>query len=86
MSDSDVLRRGLLALATLSVAATALELAMLRHWTTVVQVIPFAILGLTAVAIALAARATRGRLQAARALGAVAALSSLYGVLVALIA
>lgn len=45
------LRRGLLLLAALGRAGTALELASLRHWGSAVQLVPWAALAVTAVAI-----------------------------------
>jgi len=49
------LRTGLLVLAGLAVAGTAVELAMLRHWNGVVQLIPWFALAVVTVAIVLAA-------------------------------
>ena len=81
MSDAEVLRRGLLALGVVSILATATELVMLRHWTTLVQVIPFMVLGVLAVALALVAvRPVRGRLQVGRAAAVASVLAAFYGV------
>jgi hypothetical protein len=81
VSDADVLRRGLLGLGAISILATATELVMLRHWTTFVQVIPFVVLGVLAVALALVAvQPVRARLQAGRVAAGASVLAALYGV------
>ncbi len=81
MTDAEVLRRGLLGLGALSILATGLELVMLRHWATFVQVIPFVVLAVLAVALALVAvRPERGRLRVARMAAGAALAASLYGV------
>jgi hypothetical protein len=46
------LRRGLLLLAGVGTMGTALELAALRHWDSTVQLVPWAALAVTAVAVA----------------------------------
>lgn len=50
------LRTGLLVLAGLAVGGTAIELAMLRHWNGVVQMIPWFALAVVTAAIMCAAR------------------------------
>jgi hypothetical protein len=49
------LRQGLLLLAGLGTAGTALELAALRHWDSTVQLVPWAAVAVTAVAVVLMA-------------------------------
>ncbi|MGH9023210.1 MAG: hypothetical protein ACRDV9_08940 [Acidimicrobiia bacterium] len=75
------LRAGLLALAAIGLAGTAAELAFLRHWDGLVQLIPWAAVAVLGAAMAcLAVRPSAARVLAARALGAVAAAAGLYGV------
>jgi len=77
------LRRGLIWLAILGTASTAVELAMLRHWDNALELIPFAALGVLAVAIVLVARSPTGRsIALARALAGSVAFVSAVGVLV----
>ena len=47
-TTEDLLRRGLVALAGIATAGTAVELAMLRHWDGVAQKIPWVALALLA--------------------------------------
>lgn len=66
-----LLRAGMIALAGLSIAGTAVELATLRHWNGALQLPPWAALGvLTAVTVVLATRPGRIALRAVR-IGAV---------------
>jgi hypothetical protein len=73
-------QRVLLVLAALTVLGTAAELAMLRHWSGVDQLIPWFALGVLAAAIA-AVALHRSAVTAivARLVGAVASASGLYG-------
>lgn len=74
------LRQGLLALATIGVAGTELELASLSHWKGV-QLIAWAALGLITLAISLQiVRPTPGRIRAAQMLALVVALTAAFGV------
>ncbi len=50
----------MLVLASLAMGGTAVELAMLRHWNSWVQLIPWLALGVVGVAIGLAARGRTG--------------------------
>jgi hypothetical protein len=75
-----LLRRALLAFGALGVIGTAVELAMLRHWKTGTQMIPWFILGLVVIAIALVAvRPTRIAVRAAQLLTVVITLGGLFG-------
>ena len=77
------LRRGLLAVAAIGTLTPAVELAFLRHWTNLLELIPWASLILVASAIApLAIRATRGRVRWARSVALVTGLVALAGVAV----
>lgn len=81
MDTTSRLRRCLLLLAALGVVATAVELAMLRHWNTFVQLIPWFSLALVAAAIALVvARPSAGRIRVVRVLALVVLLSALFGI------
>ena len=71
------LRTGFLVLAALAVAGTAVELAMLRHWNTWVQLIPWFTLGVVTVAITLAAR---GRTRLARVLALAVFAAAAFGI------
>jgi len=81
LGTAELLRKFVLWLAAASAAGTAVELAMLRHWRGLDQLIPWAMLGIASVAIALVMRRpTRGVLKAARIVGTVVALTALVGV------
>ena len=73
------MRRGAVGLAVLSVLATAYELATERHWSSVVQLIPWVTLLGLAVAIVLAARGRPRSVALARLLAGLALVSSLFG-------
>lgn len=76
-----VLRAGLLALAGVGVAGTAVELATIRHWDSAEQLIPWAVLAVLALAIGLVAvRPTGVRVRAGRLLGLATGLGGAYGV------
>lgn len=76
-----LLRSGLLALAAVGVLGAAVDLAMARHWASPIQLVPWAALGVLAVALALiATRPSRRTLQAARVLGLLVAASAALGV------
>jgi len=80
-ANEALLRRALFALAALSIAATAVELAAERHWETFVQRIPWFALLLAAVALLLAVTASGpGAIRAARLLAAAIAAFALIGV------
>jgi hypothetical protein len=77
----ELFRRFLLWLAAASAAGTAIELAMLRHWKSLDQAIPWVALGVAGVAIWLvAAGATARRVRTARVLAAAVALTAMVGV------
>jgi hypothetical protein len=77
-----ILRRGVLVLAAVAAAGTAIELATERHWNTPTQLIPWVALGVLAVALALlVARPDHQRVRLARLLAAAVVLTSVYGVL-----
>ena len=71
------LRSGFLVLAGLAVAGTAVELAMLRHWDGLLQLIPWFTLGVVTVAIVLAAR---GRTGLARLLALAVFAAAAFGI------
>lgn len=76
-----LLRRGLLGLATAGIAGTAVELAFIRHWDSLIQLIPWAVLALLAAGVAsVVLRPSPGRLRAVRTVAMVAAVAGLYGV------
>jgi hypothetical protein len=76
-----ILRRGLLALAALTTAGIAVELAVERHWTQPGQLIAWAALALLLLAIGLLARRHGpGQVRIARALASTVMLISLVGV------
>ena len=78
----DLFRRAFLALAVVGVAGTAVELAMLRHWHSAVEVIPWIALGVLSVAIiAVAARPRRGTVRMARWIAGVVAACAVFGVI-----
>lgn len=73
-------RRAFLAVAAVSAVGTALELAALRHWDGVEQLIPWAVLTVVAAGIVVAvAGPTRDRV--ARVLAAIGLVGGLYGVI-----
>jgi hypothetical protein len=81
LGTAELLRKFLLWLAAASAAGTAVELAILRHWRGLDQLVPWAMLAIAAVTIALVMRRpTPGVLKAARVVGTVVALSALVGV------
>ena len=76
-----VLRRCFIALGALGVVATAVELAMLRHWETAVQLIPWVALAvISAALVVLAARPTRGTVRLVRGLAVLVLLTAGLGV------
>lgn len=75
------LRAGLLALAGLGVAGTALELAVIRHWESAVQLIPWAVLAVVAAAIVgVAVRPSEVRVRLGQGIGLVTLAAGAYGV------
>lgn len=73
-------RRYLLVLAALGVIGTASELAMLRHWTTTVQLVPWFALGAVAVAVAvLWFVPTAAAVRLARVLAVAVAMAAVFG-------
>jgi hypothetical protein len=75
------LRGGFLALSLASAAVTAIELAMLRHWNGVEQVIPWIVLAVVAVtALALAIHPSRATVATARLVGLGTFVASAFGV------
>ena len=82
-STADVLRRSLIGLAALGGVGTTIELLLLRHWTNLLELIPFISLAILAVAVALLVRRPgRRSVMAARTLAGVVAASGIVGVLV----
>ncbi|MDQ6604322.1 MAG: hypothetical protein M3Z19_16480 [Chloroflexota bacterium] len=76
-----LLRRGLLGLATLTILGIAVELYTERHWTQPMQLIAWAALALTALAIALLiGQPSAGRVRAAQIVAAVVVISAAVGV------
>jgi hypothetical protein len=76
-----LLRHGVLALAALGVLGAAVDLAMARHWASPIQLVPWAALGMLAVALALIAASPSGRtLRAARGLALLVAATAALGV------
>ena len=76
-----LVRRGLLGLTALTVLATAFELATVKHWHGLEQIIPWAALVLLAVATVLTLLpGGRGRVTA-RAMALLVLVASIYGVL-----
>jgi hypothetical protein len=74
-------RRAFLTFAAAGVAATTLELAMIRHWGSLVMLIPWAVLAALAAGIAVAAfRPTPGALRTVRRLAVVVAATAVFGV------
>ena len=84
MSGTDLasrLRRALLIVAGLTVAGTAAELAMLRHWKSNVQLVPWVVLvALAATVIAMARRPGGSAVLVVRVVAVAAGLSSGFGV------
>ena len=84
--DSDepanrVLRKGLLALGAAGVVGTSVELAMQRHWTSALQLVPWAVLVPLGVAIgALWLRPGRATVKVARVVASIVVVTSGFGV------
>jgi hypothetical protein len=77
------LRLGALALAALGIVGTGSELAFLRHWNGFEQLIPWAVLGVLAVAaLALAVHPGAAVVRTVRAMGVTALAAGGYGVYV----
>ncbi|MFC5063355.1 hypothetical protein [Actinomycetospora atypica] len=77
---ADLLRAGLVALAVISVGATAFELASERHWNGVEQLVPWAALVVLLGAIGAVLVPSRIGLTTSRVLAAVVLAASVYGV------
>src|SRR5215207_6103468 len=76
-----LLRRAFLLLAVISAAATAIELALERHWQAGTQIIPWVSLVLIFVAVALVAfGGSFSLVRAAQVLAVVVVLTALYGI------
>ena len=74
------LRRGLLLLAGLGTAGTALELAAVRHWDSTVQLVPWAAVAVTAVAVGtMALRPSAGTVRVVRRVAVVLVLVAAFG-------
>lgn len=84
MDDAGIagrLRRGLLLLAGLGLAGTALDLGAARHWQSAIQLVPWACLAVAATGIILVAvRPTGPRIRLARLLMIVVAACAVLGV------
>jgi hypothetical protein len=79
--SATVLRRCFAGLAAVSVAATAVELALIRHWTSTEQLIPWVALAAVVVGLALLfARPGPRSLRAVRVLGVAVVLTSALGI------
>jgi hypothetical protein len=77
----DVLRVGLLGLAALTIAGIGADLAVERHWSQPIQLVPWASLAVLAAAIVLLLRLhTRGSVHIARAAAVLVILASVIGV------
>lgn len=77
----DVLRRCFLALAVTSIAGTAVELALSRHWTSAIQLIPWYALGALAVgAVLLVARPLPFAVRGVRILAVLVVLTAAFGI------
>lgn len=76
-----MMRAGLVALALISVGATAFELASERHWNDLDQLIPWAALAVLLAAVVAVLVPSRIALTTSRLLAAVVLAASLYGVL-----
>jgi hypothetical protein len=79
LGTTALMRRFLLWLAAASAAGTAVELAMLRHWKSLDQLVPWVALAAAAVAIWLVARPTRRAIRTARVLALAVALTAAVG-------
>ena len=77
---AELLQAGLVALAVISVGATAFELASERHWNDLEQLIPWAALVVLLVAIVAVLVPARIGLTASRVLAALVLAASVYGV------
>lgn len=76
-----LLRRAILVLTGVALAGTTAELVITRHWESPVQVLPFVVIGLAAVALGLVAAARHARLvHLARVLGIVVLVAAAFGV------
>jgi hypothetical protein len=76
------LRAGLLGLAGIGVAGTGLELASIRHWGSVEQLVPWFVLGVLAAGIAaVGVRPCRVTALAGRLVGVVSVVGGSYGVI-----
>jgi hypothetical protein len=81
LDTATILRRGVLALAALGIAGTAIELIFLRHWATATATIVWiGILALSAGFVVLLGRPSAGRVQAVRILAVVGAIIAILGV------
>ena len=75
------LRRALLALAGAGIAGTTIELAMIRHWTSTDQLIPwFALVVLALACVGVVVHPTSSTIRAARVVAAVVTAAALFGV------
>jgi hypothetical protein len=81
LATAELLRRCLLALVLLSVGGVAVELAMIRHWKTPVQLVPWVMLAVAATAaVLLASRPSPKVIRTVRVLAVVIALTAIFGV------
>ena len=77
----DFLRRCFLALAVAATAGTGVELALSRHWTSAIQLIPwYAVGGLAAGAALLVARPRPVSVRAVRVLAVVVVFTAVFGI------
>lgn len=80
-TDAGLLRSGVLALVALQIVGTAVDLAMERHWNSVIRDIPWVILGVLAVALVLVAvRPRPASLRIARLLVLLVIAASAFGI------
>ena len=80
VDTATILRRAMLALAATGVVATTVELATLRHWTSTTQIIPWVVLGVLAVGVALMMLgASPAAIRVVRVIAGLALISGLYG-------
>jgi hypothetical protein len=81
LTTEALFRRSIAGLAAVAVLGTGVELAMLRHWKTPIQLIPWICLATLGVALGLALLApSRTAILLGRALAGIVAAASLFGV------
>lgn len=74
------MRRGLLALCGAGIAGTAVELAMLRHWTSGLQLVPWFALASLALALGFLVARPSAAIRVARAVALAVAVVAVFGI------